>query len=202
MIVIGLCGGSGSGKGTVSKIFLEYGIPSIDTDAVYHNITSYNSPCLRALSIEFGEDIIADGNRLDRKKLGSIVFTSKDRLKRLNEITHRYILNEVRNSLLEYEKEGRMAAIVDAPLLFESGFNEECDLTVCVISDEEKRISRIVDRDGITYETAKKRIGTQINDTELVNLCDYVITNNDDIPSLRSQTLRIAKLILENKHER
>ena len=95
-----------------------------------------------------------------------------------------------------------MAAIVDAPLLFESGFNEECDLTVCVISDEEKRISRIVDRDGITYETAKKRIGTQISDTELVNLCDYVITNNDDIPSLRSQTLRIAKLILENKHER
>ncbi len=201
MKIIGLCGGSGSGKGTVSKIFLEFDIPSIDTDYVYREMTTTPSPCLDALVSEFGDSILSSDGRLDRKKLSGLVFVregSEKRRKTLNEITHFFILKETRSRLLNYEKEGKIAAIVDAPLLFESGFDKECDEVICVISDREKRIERIVSRDGISRDAAEQRINSQISDEELVSRSNYVITNNADISSLRSQIYVIANKIKNN----
>ena len=97
MKVIGLCGGSGSGKGVVSSLFDRRGIPAIDTDTVYRELTSVDSPCNRVLSNEFGKEIISTDGSLNRKKLRTIVFTGDDsklHLKKLNEITHKYILDE------------------------------------------------------------------------------------------------------------
>ena len=79
MKIIGLCGGSGSGKGAVCDLFLELGIPSIDTDALYHKMTSSDSPCLRALAEEFGASIIDVHGKLDRAVLRGIVFSSTER---------------------------------------------------------------------------------------------------------------------------
>ena len=104
--IIGLCGGSGSGKGSVAELFLEYGIPSVDTDAVYHDITSSPSPCLDALVAEFGTDILTPDGALDRKKLSGIVFFGQDSIKRrekLNAISHKYVLAKTREILSVYE---------------------------------------------------------------------------------------------------
>ncbi|MBO7302890.1 MAG: dephospho-CoA kinase, partial [Clostridia bacterium] len=95
MKILGLCGGSGSGKGTVARLLLKYGIPTIDTDGVYHNITSRKSECLDALVNAFGSEIIGESGALDRKRLSEIVFSSPDAATRraeLNKIAHKHVL--------------------------------------------------------------------------------------------------------------
>ena len=196
MKVIGLCGGSGSGKGEVSGIFAEIGIPSIDTDAVYREMTLSDSPCMRALRLEFGEEVVNSLGGLDRTRLASIVFSDPTRLEKLNKIAHSFILDETRRRLAEYRDKGLAAAIVDAPVLFESGFDSECDAIICVVADRETRIARIMSRDGISYDAAEKRIASQMKDEILISKCDHVIYNNADIESLREQILSINNQLI------
>ena len=198
MKIIGLCGGSGSGKGTVASIFLEYGIPSVDTDAVYRKMTKFDSPCLRALSEEFGSEIISSDGSLNRQLLASIVFTgdgAEERLAKLNRISHYYILAETERILEEFSNDGYKAALVDAPVLFESGFDSKCHEIICVVADKEVRLSRIMSRDSMTMEAAEQRIASQMSDEGLIARSNYVIRNNSDINSLRSQIAEIANKI-------
>lgn len=205
MKIIGLCGGSGSGKGMVCDIFRIYDIPSIDTDKVYHEFTSRPSSCLDALKKEFGDAIIAANGVLDRKALAKIVFCgegSEERLGKLNMIAHSYILDETRYRLSEFEKKGYEFAIVDAPVLFESGFNAECDIVIGVVCDAEIRIERIVLRDSISRDAAISRINSQMTDAELMSKCDYIIHNNLDIDSLKNEIEKIVnKIKLTQKGE-
>lgn len=194
MKIVGLCGGSGSGKGAVCLFFEKCGIPCIDTDKVYHDLVSKRTPCLIDLASAFGEHIISD-NSLDRTALGEIVFSSRDSLQMLNSIAHRHILDEVRRMISVYERSGVIGVVVDAPLLFESGFNMECDLTVCVIADKDERIKRIMARDSIDEKKARARISSQIPDSELVAKCDHVIENNKNIEELELSVRALVKNI-------
>ena len=201
MKVIGLCGGSGSGKGLVSSLFDNYGIPSIDTDAVYRELTSSDSPCTKALSDEFGKEIISADGSLNRKILAKIVFTgdgSDLRLKRLNEIAHKFILDETRRKLAFFNSCGFKAAIVDAPVLFESGFDAECDIIISVIADREVRIRRIMLRDNIDRTSATERINSQLSNEEIISRSDFVIQNNSDLETLEKRVREVSKLILNN----
>lgn len=200
MKIIGLCGGSGSGKGTVSRFFAEYGILSVDTDAVYHDITSHSSPCLDALVLEFGADILADNGALDRKKLSNIVFfgeNSSQKRARLNKISHEHVLRKTREILADYEEQGVAAALVDAPLLFESGFDKECDLIIVVIADKSVRVKRITERDGIDEAAAIRRIDSQYDDEYLKSRSSFVIENSGTISDLRDRVKEIANKILQ-----
>lgn len=201
MKIIGLCGGSGSGKGVVCRVFHRMGIGYIDTDAVYRELTSIPCDLLKTLEYEFGKEIITDSGSLNRAVLRSIVFSgdgSEHRLARLNEITHKYILDETRRRLSAYAEEGIPAAIVDAPALFESGFDAECHILICVVADYSTRIQRIMARDGITRLAAEERIAAQIPDAELIERCDYVIYNNSDLQALERQVSDILAKILDN----
>ena len=197
MKIIGLCGGSGSGKGAVSKIFLEYCIPSIDTDALYHDITSKKSACVDELVSVFGDDILDSNGGVNRRILSQIVFAKKsaDKLNILNQISHRHILNKTREIINDYDREGIGAVIVDAPLLFESGFDSECDFTVAVVADRDLRLKRIVKRDGITNEAAARRIDAQMPDDVLIEKCDFVIENNGDVQSLYAKVNAVVSKI-------
>ena len=96
MKVIGLCGGSGSGKGTVANIFSSYGIPNIDTDAVYHDLVSNKTPCLDAIVSEFGTVVLNSEGFLNRKKLAEIVFSNTEddsKIQVLNRISHKFVLS-------------------------------------------------------------------------------------------------------------
>ena len=201
MKIIGLCGGSGCGKGTVCLQFLNYDIPSIDTDAVYHEITSHDSSCMRALVDEFGECVTTERGGLDRSRLREIIFGDGDSsscLKRLNEITHGYILDETRRRISDYEKMGKKFVIVDAPLLFESGFDSECQITICVTAPIDTRIERIVARDGISPLQAEKRIKSQISDDILRTKCDYEIVNEGNIQELEKKISALVNILNEN----
>ena len=195
MQVIGLCGGSGAGKGTVCSIFAELGIPSIDTDKLYHSLISTDSECSRELVSAFGDDVYANPG-VDRKALRDVVFASPENLDLLNKITHKHILASVR-SLIKNTGEAR-AIIIDAPLLFESGFDKECDVKICVIADDDVRIERIIKRDGITHEIAKARIASQIPNDRLMEICDYAIENNSDENELRKRIYALSQTLFNN----
>ena len=197
MKVLGLCGGSGSGKGVVCQLFSDFNIASIDTDAVYHNLTSTSGACLDEIISEFGEGVVSNGS-LNRIALSLIVFSDKDQLKKLNSITHKHILEKVREQICDYAKLGYRGVLVDAPLLFESGFDAECDLTLCVCADKDLRIERIMKRDGISREKALVRIDSQLPDDYLRDKCDYVIENSSTADALKKQVADIVKQIFDN----
>ena len=195
MQVIGLCGGRGAGKGTVCSIFAELGIPSIDTDKLYHSLISTDSECSRELVSAFGDDVYANPG-VDRKALRDVVFASPENLDLLNKITHKHILASVRD-LIKNARDAR-AIIIDAPLLFESGFDKECDVKICVIADDDVRIERIIKRDGITHEIAKARIASQIPNDRLMDICDYAIENNSDENELRKRIHALSQTLFNN----
>ncbi len=203
MKVVGLCGGSGSGKGVVSQILKDKCIPVIDTDAIYHELTNADTDCLRELKREFGDGIIRNGV-LHRPSLARIVFSSEDSEKkrtRLNSITHGYVLSEVRGRIADLKARGYELCVIDVPLLFESGFDKECDLTVAVIAERDVRINRIILRDNISRESAILRIDSQISNDELINRTDMQIFNNSDITALNISVSDLLNKIRE-KFER
>lgn len=197
MKIIGLCGGSGAGKGYVCGIFARHGVPAIDTDAVYHEIIAKRTPCVTELEATFGSSVVRDDGSLNRERLAAIVFAdgAKDKLQALNRITHKYIKTETEHGIETHRQNGAPAVIVDAPALFESGFDKMCDLTVGVFADRETRIARIMERDGISRERAEARIARQIPDGELKAKCRYCILNNGE--DVESQVRQILSDVLE-----
>lgn len=196
MLVIGLAGGSGSGKGVASQIFASYGFLHIDTDRVYHDLISGPSPCLSELVSEFGGGILAQNGALDRKKLAAIVFSDRTKLDRLNSIAHRHILKKTREIINSARADGYFAVLVDAPLLFESGFDKECDLVISLLAKRDIRICRIIARDGISSEKAAARIDNQLSDGFLTERSDYIIENNGTTEELSQ---KIDEIINELK---
>ncbi len=184
MLVIGLCGGSGSGKSTAADIFTHYNILPINADLIYRELTSKKTDCLIELVNEFGESILDENGVLDRKSLGAIVYRDEKKLKRLNSITHFHILASIRAIINDVKSKGYFAVLVDAPLLFESGFDKECDFTIAVIADEKTRVDRIVSRDKISESDAIRRISYQLSNSYLQKNCDYVIYNNSTLDAL------------------
>ncbi len=196
-VLIGLCGRSGTGKGYVCKLLAELGIPSVDTDAVYRAMTApceTLSPCMEELVAAFGEEIRLPDNSLNRPALSAIVFGEggSESLQTLNRITHAHILRETKRLAEEYAAEGAECVIIDAPVLFESGFDAMCRFTVCVCASEETSVARIIKRDGITEEAARRRLASQIPTEELMRRCDYHIENELHCDTLRTQTAEIA----------
>lgn len=205
MRVIGLTGGSGAGKGELSLCLMSYGIRVLDTDKVSRLVTAPGSRCLEELVERFGEVILREDGRLDRHGLARIVFAEpdpearKDKLTALNRITHKHIIAEINAWLEGRAKAGDTLAVVDAPQLFESGFDKHCDFIIGVIADRDVRIRRIVARDGIDRTAAEKRIDSQHSDEFFTEHCDFVVYNNGGIDSLEGQTENILKKINYDK---
>ena len=195
-VLIGLCGRSGSGKGYVSALFAAQDIPSIDTDAVYRGMTGPSdelSPCMKELTERFGDCILSDDGSLDRAVMRSLVFgDDRQALLDLDAITHRHILAETERIACELAEKGYPIVLVDAPLLYESGFDKKCARVICVTAPEEKLIRRIMRRDGITEEAARARLGTQKPVTELTDKADYILENNGDDEALLRQVQSCA----------
>lgn len=199
MLVIGLTGGSGTGKGCVCSIFEEYGIPSIDTDKTSRLVCDVGKPCLSELVKLFGSSILNDDGSLNRPALASIAFSDTEKHKLLNKTTHFYILNEVRSWLELQKSDGKIAAIVDAPLLYESGFDTECDLVIAVTAPIDTRIQRILSRDGITLEQAELRLSKQHPDLFYTKKADYVISNGGSLDDLKKQIDAVFNDLKERK---
>ncbi len=177
--VIGITGPSGSGKSVLCTYLEKRNIPMIDADAVYHSLLVAGSDCTNALSTEFGAQILDESGVPDRKKLGAIVFSSAERLEKLNEIVLGFVLVEIRKIIAGFEKDGHKNVLVDAPTLIESGFSKECDTVISVIAPKDVRVERICKRDGITVEKAKQRIDAQPNDDFYKSNSNYLLVNDN-----------------------
>ena len=189
MLTVGLTGPSGAGKGVVASLFARYGVPSIDTDAVYHDLLVPPSACLDELVARFGESVLTADGRLDRKALAAVVFAAghENDLLDLNRITHRHVLDEARRQLTAYKAQGKAAVLVDAPQLYESGFDTECDYVVAVLAPRDVRLSRIVARDELDEARAAARMDAQKDDDFFRQHADVILMNDGEIHALDVQ---------------
>lgn len=188
MIKIGITGGSGSGKTTVSDIFREKGIDVIDTDKVARLIVGVGSPALDEITKSFGKAFINEDKTLNRKLLGEYVFKNPDKLLILNKITHKYISDYVDEYIDNYNND---IIGIDGAVIIGSPIEEKCDYIVSVIADYKLRIGRITKRDKITPDEARVRIEAQKGDDFYIENSDYLVYNNKDREDLRDQIEKI-----------
>ena len=183
--IIGLTGGTGTGKSTVSGLLAEKGALSLDCDAIYHELLVNSADMLRELEDRFPTAFT--GGKPDRKALGAIVFADPAALSELNAITHRYVKDEVHRRLDAFAWQGGTTAVIDAIGLFESGLAEECSCTVGVLSTRENRLKRIMRREGIGEEYARSRIDAQQDDDFFESRCDYLLRNDGTTEELMQE---------------
>lgn len=189
MKVIGITGNTGSGKSTISKIIeRNYNGIIIDADRIAREMSENQSEYLKEIENQFGKEIVEYGEqnerqdrKLNRKRLADIVFRDKTAKERLDKITFKYVVSEIKERLTEVKNENKYQYIVlDVPLLFESKLNEECDYTIGVIAKEEEKIDRICKRDNINREKALQRLNSQPKNEFYIKNCDLIIENPSD----------------------
>lgn len=184
MRIIGLTGGSGTGKGTFAALLREKGAGWVDADAVYRTLCAENREMLRELDTAFGGVLDQNGG-LDRPKLASIVFADPEKLKQLNVITLPYIRAA---SLEAMRAQGDCPFVLyDAPTLFEVGADDLCERIIGVLAETETRVQRIMARDGLDDAAARARIGAQPDADFYRARCDYIVENNGGLTDLQRQ---------------
>ena len=171
-MIIGITGGTGCGKTTLLKEIEARGGLVLDCDAVYHELLTRDEVLLNAINDRF-PGVVVD-KKLERKKLGAIVFADAQALADLNAITHGAIKAEIVRRLAERP---RLAAI-DAIALFEGGLASLCDTTVAVCAPWEDRVKRLMARDGISREYAVNRINAQKSESWFRQMCAHTLYND------------------------
>ena len=196
MNIIGLTGGSGTGKTTALKVSESLGALAIDCDDVYHELLESNQDMVFEISSQF-EGVVTDGV-LRRKDLGQIVFRGREALERLNSVTHKYIRAEVDKRLSCYAMEGGKTAAVAAIALIESGRAEKCSTVVGITASPEVRLLRITERESLLREYARMRIDAQKTDEFFRENCDFIIENNGSIGEFRDKCGKLFEELMNN----
>lgn len=171
-MIVGITGGTGCGKTTALQAFAQLGGLVLDCDEIYHQLLQTDKALLSSIESRFPGTV--KNGVLQRKELGSIVFSDKSALNDLNKITHAAIKKEVQRRLASHEG----LAAIDAIGLFEGELAELCDFTVAVCAPEDVRVSRLMAREGISAEYAQKRIAAQRPQADFRRFCDYVLEND------------------------
>lgn len=185
MLLIGLCGRSGSGKSVFSDMAKSRGYVVVDCDKVYHELVSFPSDCLRDIGDRFGQEFIKNGS-LDRPALAKKVFSDTKLLRELNRITHGHIINRIEEILGAQHEDARV--LLDAPTLFESGLDRRCSYVVGIVSDDKSCVQRLVLRDGISEEAAKARLQNQPSIEFIAENSDYIIYNDGNLQEFASSS--------------
>ena len=188
MKVIGLTGGTGSGKSVVSKSLAAAGAVVIDADKIAHEIILKGEPAYQEIVKYYGTGILDAKGNIIRRRLGEIVFHDAEKLAFLNQCTHKYICAEVDRQIAK-------AVILDAPLLLEAGLESRCDTVWVVYADPEVRAKRVMARDGVSYDLAKARIANQKSWEEYKESASVVIDNSKELAYLQGQLDEILKTI-------
>ena len=199
MKIIGLTGGIGAGKSTVSEYLKAQGHPVVDADQISRDLMVPGAPLLDLLEEAFGPEIILPGRVLDRKGLARIAFATEEGKDLLNRITHGAINEKILEDLKALESKGFKLAFLDAPLLFEVGLDRFTHLVWLVDASDEVRIARVMDRDGLSREEILDRMARQMSGEEKRARASRILDNSGDLESLHEQIRRLLaeKDILE-----
>ena len=201
--IVGLTGGIGSGKTSVSQLLSHYHIPIIDADIISHCVTDSDSLVLARLRAAFGSSIFDNHGNLDRQMLGDLVFTDEKARMQLNSIVHPRILEIIKNQIQALIEEKNPIVVVDAALIYESGIEKKFHKIVVVFAPLKQRLSRIHQRDKLSHKNILERINAQMSLDEKVKRADYVVHNNYSLLALRHQVRKLyAWLINQNRTQR
>ena len=187
LFVLGLTGPTGAGKSAVAGMLAAAGLPVLDADKIAREVVEPGSPCLAALARAFSPDILRPVGTLDRKRLAALAFQDDASAKKLSAVTHPAIIARSLARLQEWEAAGCRAAVVDAPLLYESGMDAICGLVAAVIAPEDLRLKRILARDGITEQEARRRMAVQPDEAFYRAKGARLLVNDGDLAALRRQ---------------
>ena len=196
-MIVGLTGGIGSGKSEVAKMLESRGAFVIDTDALARDVVEPPSPVLDSIREAFGDGVIGEDGRLDRTALAAVVFADETKRRRLNDLTHPEILKRVLAIIGGYPPSAIVVVVV--PLLFESGFERNCDVVAAVVAPAGVRVLRVVARDGRTAEEVRARMDAQLPEDEYSKRAGIVIRNDGDRASLEREVDRAWQAILARR---
>jgi dephospho-CoA kinase len=186
-VVVGLTGGIAMGKSTISDFLKVKEIPVVDADQVAHEILK-DSEVVVELTDVFGEAILDKNRQVDRKKLGSIVFNDPQQLEKLNDIVQPHIRSEIIKRLNSFATS--KLVVLDAPVLFEQGYEKMVDYLMVVRTSFKIQIARLMQRDSLSQADAQKRIQSQMSIEEKVKKADIVIDTSGTIEETRSQVVK------------
>lgn len=195
MRIVGLTGGIGSGKSTVTDYLISQGFHVLDADRIAREIVLPGSDMLIELSSVFGKDILLEDGSLNRKKLGDIVFSDAEKKKTLDRLMHTRILELIHERILQFREKQAHAKVIfiDAPLLFETGLDKSTDEIWVIDIDDETRIRRIMARDGLQREEILKRIESQMTREEKNSRADVILDNTGKPEALYRQIDQLLK---------
>ena len=196
MIVIGLTGGIGSGKSTVSSYIKTLGIPVFDADESSRAAVKKCSPCLKKIVAFFGPDCLLDNGELNRPWVADKVFHNKSILKHSEKIVQDQVWAEAQKFLAEEHEKSTAAVVLDVPLLIECGWHTKMDSVWLVKVPKEVQIQRAMLRDGATEEAVTARINAQMSLTDKEKFADVVIDNSGTVESTKAQvTTQLQKIL-------
>lgn len=187
MIVIGLTGGIGTGKSTVSQMLASLGAVIIDADKLGHQALQSSSPIRHELVAAFGQRILKPDGQIDRARLGEIVFNDPRALKRIDEIMHPALFRTVETMLAEYRRKGEKVAVVEAAALIEAKWMSLMDEIWVTTAPERTVVGRLRERSGLSEEQTLSRIRSQITQAERQKYASVVINTDCSLDEVRRQ---------------
>ena len=191
-LIIGITGGIGSGKSTLSSLLRAEGYSVYDTDLEARRLQNEHSAMRKKLVDLFGKDIYTEQG-LNRSALGKIVFTRPDLLLKLNAIVHPLVMEDFNNWVMN--RLPKKMLFIESAILYESGFNKLVDKVILITASEEVRIGRVVNRDGVNPEQVRARMSNQLSEKEKISKADFVIYSDDNTPLEGKMRKIIVELI-------
>ena len=177
MLVVGLTGGICSGKSTVAGVFEKLGAVVLDADQIAHELQAPGQPLFETIVQAFGREVVGEDGRIDRKRLGAIVFADPQARARLEEIMHPAIIAECERRIQQAAASGATVCLLDAALLIESGRHARFDRIILVEASEAVQLQRLVARMGIGRDEAMRRLRSQMPREEKRRHAHFVIEN-------------------------
>ncbi|MBY6836794.1 dephospho-CoA kinase [Clostridium botulinum] len=195
MIKIGLTGGIGTGKSTISNIFRNENFNIIDADIIAREVLQKNHEILDVIRSEFGSGFFDWRGEFRRKEFGNHIFKFPKQRVRYESIIMPYIKQEINNALSVYEKKGKKVVIIDAPTLIENNMHKEMDYVILVCAENSTQIKRVRDRDNLSKVEVVSRINSQMSLTEKKNFANIIIDNNGDLIETQKQVYDLIDYI-------
>ena len=194
MVKVGLTGGIGSGKTTVSNFLLDYGIPVYNSDSKGKTLMNTNLELKNNIVSIFGERVY-DNGILNTNLLSSIVFNDSTKIEQLNNLVHPKVAQDFNQWV--GKNNNKPILVKEAAILIESRAYLNMDKIILVVSEKSTRINRVSKRDNSDLESIEKRINLQLTDNEKIKYADYIIENNSSLENLKLEVLKVVNKIKE-----
>lgn len=199
MLTIGITGGIGSGKSTVTRLLEKRGAKIINADEIAKEAVEPGTAPYQNIVQWFGTGILDEDERIDRKKLGDIVFSNREQLDMLSRFTHGAVIERIQDLLDGFKKQQAQLAVVEAIVPVKHGFLDLVDTVWVVVASENVRIKRITERSGLAPDEARQRIRAQMSDEMYKSIACQVIYNEGTFQELEKKVRDVLKYEIDSR---